>query len=142
VAEVKRAIAPLGVVEVEIDGGIGLVLPDDLEPVLPPEPCAALLPALDPSVMGWQDRGWYLGEHRDALFDRSGNAGPTIWWAGHIVGGWAQRPDGEIAISLLEDAGSEAERAIECEAHRLAAWVGPIRMAPRFRTPVEKALSA
>jgi hypothetical protein len=140
--EVKRAITPLGTVEVEIDGGTGMVLPDDLEPVPAAEPWAALLPALDPTVMGWQERGWYLGEHRAALFDRSGNAGPSVWWEGRIVGAWAQRPDGEIAIRLLEDVGADAERAIECEARRLAAWLGPVKVAARFRTPAELELSS
>src|SRR5215831_7751395 len=50
----------------------------------------AALPALDPSAMGWQERGWFLGEHRSALFDRSGNIGPTVWWDGRVIGGWAQ----------------------------------------------------
>ena len=50
---------------------------DDLEPVVAPKPWVALLPALDPTVMGWQARDWYLGPHAAALFDRSGNAGPT-----------------------------------------------------------------
>ena len=57
----------------------------------PDEPWVALLPALDPAPMGWQERGWYLGEHRERLFDRSGNIGPTVWCDGRIVGGWAQR---------------------------------------------------
>jgi hypothetical protein len=37
--------------------------------------------------MGWKDRGWYLGPHRAALFDGAGNAGPTMWVEGRIVGG-------------------------------------------------------
>ena len=45
---------------------------------------------------GLDARDWYLGPHRPALFDRNGNAGPTIWVDGRIVGGWAQRSDGEI----------------------------------------------
>jgi hypothetical protein len=140
--EVKRALAKLGPVEVELDGGIGLVLPDDLEPVPAPEPWAALLPALDPTAMGWSGRAWYLGEHGPALFDRSGNVGPTVWWQGRIVGGWAQRKDGEIALRLLEDAGAEAAAAVEAEAERLGAWFGAVRVTPRFRTPLERELTA
>ena len=79
-----------------------------LEPEPAPEPWVALLPALDPTVMGWKERGWYLGEHGAALFDTSGNAGPTVWWNGRIVGGWAARKDGEIAFRLLEDVGADA----------------------------------
>ena len=74
--------------------------------------------------MGWRDRGWYVGEHGPALFDRSGNIGPTAWWDGRIVGGWAQRKDGEIALRLLEDAGSEASAALAAEAQRLREWIG------------------
>ena len=34
---------------------------------------AAAVPALDPTVMGWKERGWYLGPHKEALFDTNGN---------------------------------------------------------------------
>ena len=102
----------------------------------------ALLPALDPTVMGWKERAWYLGEHAPALFDRSGNAGPTVWWNGRIVGGWVQRKDGEVVFRLLEDVGAEATAAVAAEAERLAEWLGETRVLPRFRTPLERTLSA
>ncbi len=57
--------------------------------------------------MGWQARDWFLGEHRAALFDRTGNIGPTVWWEGRVVGGWAQRASGEIVLRLLEDIGAD-----------------------------------
>ncbi|UGT45989.1 winged helix DNA-binding domain-containing protein [Nocardia yamanashiensis] len=139
--EVKKTLAALDVTEVDLDGTTGLVLSDDLEPTPEPEPWAALLPALDPTPMGWQSRDWYLGEHGPALFDRNGNVGPTIWWNGHIVGGWAQRADGEIVWKLLEDAGAEATAAIAAEAERLRAWYGEVRPIPRFRTPLERELT-
>jgi hypothetical protein len=101
----------------------------------------ALLPALDPTPMGWAGREWYLGEHAKALFDRSGNVGPTVWCDGRIVGGWAQRADGEIAYRLLEDVGAEAAASVAIEAGRLAEWVGDIQVTPRFRTPLEKELT-
>ena len=108
----------------------------------PAQPWAALLPALDPTAMGWRERAWYVGEHTAALFDRSGNIGPTAWWDGRIVGGWAQRQDGEIAVRLLEDVGAEAAAAIAAEAERLREWIGPgSRITPRFRTPLERELS-
>ena len=90
VREVKRALAAIRPVEVDLDGEPGLVLADDQDPDPPAtEPWAALLPALDPTVMGWAGpgRGWFLGVHGPALFDRSGNAGPTVWWDGRVVGG-------------------------------------------------------
>jgi hypothetical protein len=140
--QVRKAVAATGAVEVDLDGVPGLVLPDDLDPVPAPEPWAALLPALDPTTMGWAGRDFYLGPHRPVLFDRNGNAGPAIWWAGRIVGGWAQRKTGEVVLRLLEDVGADARAAIEAEAARLTSWLGPVRVTPRFRTPLERELVA
>lgn len=140
--DTKKALARIGPVEVALQGGsTGLVLADDLEPVPPVEPWAALLPALDPTAMGWSERGWFLGEHAAALFDRSGNIGPTVWWDGRIVGGWAQRKDGEVAFRLLEDVGAAGVAAIETTAERVARWIGTVRVTPRFRTPLERELT-
>jgi hypothetical protein len=142
--QVKQALAQLQVTEVDLAGVTGVMLADD-EPALdepaavPPWP--ALLPALDPTAMGWRDRAWYVGEHAQALFDRSGNIGPTAWWDGRIVGGWAQRKDGEIVVRLLEDTGTEAAAAIAAEAERLRLWIGTGRVTPRFRTPLERELA-
>ncbi|MEV6773083.1 winged helix DNA-binding domain-containing protein [Nocardia sp. NPDC051030] len=141
-AEVRKALAQLDITEVDLGGETGLVLSDDLEPTPEPEPWVALLPALDPTPMGWQSRDWYLGPHASALFDRNGNVGPTIWHNGRIVGGWAQRSDGEIAWRALEDIGSDAEALIEAEAARLGHWYGKVRPIPRFRTPLERELTA
>jgi hypothetical protein len=143
--QVKQALAQLHVTEVDLHGSPGIMLAAD-EPGLETqpglEPWAALLPALDPTAMGWRERSWYVGEHTAALFDRSGNIGPTVWWDGRIVGGWAQRKDGEIAVRLLEDAGTEAAAAVAAEARRLREWIGPgTRITPRFRTPLERELA-
>jgi hypothetical protein len=140
--QTKKALASLAPAEVDLDGVPGVALPDDLEPVPPPPaPWAAFLPALDPTPMGWQDRDWFLGPHRPALFDRTGNIGPTVWLNGRVVGGWAQRPSGEIAFRLLEDVGAEATAMAEAEADRCASWYGEVRAVPRFRTPLERELS-
>jgi Winged helix DNA-binding domain len=118
-----------------------MVLASDLDPTPDPAPWVSLLPALDPTVMGWSDRSWFLGPHARALFDGTGNAGPTIWLSGRVVGGWAQRPDGEIATRLLEDVGADAAALIEAEAELVAGWLKGVRVIPRFRTPVERELS-
>ena len=143
-AEAKRALAAIGAVEVDLDGGKGFVLANDVEPVVPPDPWVALLPALDPTVMGWSQRGWFLGDHGPALFDRSGNASPTVWLDGRVVGGWAQRKNGEIVFRFLEDVGGDAARAAEVEAARLESWLGSVRVTPRTRTrtPLEAELVA
>jgi hypothetical protein len=142
VRDTKAALAAVEAAAVDLDGETGYVLADDLEPAGACDPWVALLPALDTTVMGWKERGWYLGEHRGALFDRNGNAGPTIWADGRVVGGWAQRRDGEIALRLLEDVGAQARAAIDAEAAAVTDWLGDVRFTPRFRTPLERALTA
>ncbi|MGX1130195.1 hypothetical protein RKD49_002385 [Streptomyces glaucescens] len=145
VTEVRRALGAIGAREVGLDEGTGYVVEGDEGPVAASaEPWAALLPALDPTAMGWQQRDWYLAPKlRASLFDRSGNVGPTVWWDGRVVGGWAQRPDGEIVWRVLDGTGlgREAEAAIGTEAERLREWVGQTRVTPRFRTPLERELA-
>lgn len=142
--DVRLALAAVGAEQVRLDDDtLALVLPGDTGPEPAPEPWAALLPGLDPIGMGWADRGFHLDPgHRPALFDYAGNIGPTVWWNGEIVGGWAQRKDGEIVWRLLSSPGPAAEGAITAEAARLAAWMGAARVTPRFRTPLERELSA
>lgn len=136
--EVRAALAAIGAVQVDLDGQIGLVIPDDLEPTPQPDPWVALLPSLDPTTMGWQARDWYLGEHKRALFDTIGNAGPTIWADGRIVGGWAMRANGEVVTKLLDDVGREAGAAIDAEAVRLTKWLQRVSVVPRFPTPLHR----
>ncbi len=141
-AQTKAALAALPVREADLDGQPGVLLAGDDDFGDEPAPAAALLPGLDPTPMGWQSRDWYLGPHAPALFDRTGNIGPTVWWTGRIVGGWAQRASGEVVYRLLEDVGSDAAAAITAEATRLESWLGPARVTPRFRTPLERELSS
>jgi hypothetical protein len=141
VASVRRALGELGALDVDLDGERGYVLPDDVEAAEPVEPWAALLPTLDPTTMGWKERDWYVGPHGAVLFDSNGNAGPTVWWDGRVVGGWSQRRDGEIVYRLLEDVGSDAEAAVEAEAGRLEAWLGDVRLSPGFLPPFQRALT-
>ena len=140
--ETRAALAAVPHTEVDLGGATGYVLDGDLEPMPPPEPSAALLPTLDPTTMGWKERDWYLGPHGPTLFDSNGNAGPTVWWDGRVVGGWSQRRDGEIALGLLEDVGADARAAIDGEAARLAAWVGDVRFSPGFLPPFQRELGS
>jgi hypothetical protein len=140
-AAVRRALADVAAVEVDLDGQLGYLLPDDLEPTEPVPPWAALLPPLDPTTMGWTEREWYLGPHKADLFDTSGNAGPTVWWDGRIVGGWRQHESGEVELQLLEDVGSDARHEIEREAGRLTEWFAGRRVLPRFPSPLSKAVA-
>ncbi|GHG65506.1 winged helix DNA-binding domain-containing protein [Streptomyces griseocarneus] len=139
--DTRAALADVGAVDVRLGAGPGVALPGDLEDAGPAGDWAALLPGLDPTAMGWRERDWYLApEHVPFLFDRAGNVGPTVWWNGRVVGGWAQRANGEIVWRLLQDAGREAGAAIAAEAERLSSWIGDTRVTPRFRTPLEREL--
>lgn len=137
----RAALHALNLVEVEVETGPGWLMADDIEPVPSPSPWAALLPGLDSTVMGWRERQWYLGNRWDGLFDRNGNAGPTVWWCGRVVGGWGQRPDGAVAFRLTEDIGPDGEAAVEHRAEALEEWLSGVRVTPRFPTPLFRELS-
>jgi hypothetical protein len=140
--ETRKAVAAAGAVPVSLDdGGEGLVLPDDVDPVEASAPEAVLLPALDPTTMGWKERGWYLGDHGPRLFDTNGNAGPAIWWDGRVAGGWAVRDGGEVVTRLLDDIGAEGAAAVEAAAGALTTWLDGVRVTPSFRTPLERELT-
>ncbi len=135
VGMVRSAMATL---EVEATPD-GFVLARDAAPVEPPAPWAALLPALDPTAMGWTDRSRFLDPaDRQALFDRSGNIGPTVWVDGRIVGGWAQRPTGEIRVRLLHRVSAADRRRIDERVEVMRELLGDLRFVPRFRTPLER----
>lgn len=135
---VRRALAEIGAVEVDLDGATGHVLADDEEATGELEPWGALLPALDPTIMGWFERDWYLGPYKEQLFDSTGNAGPSTWWNGRVVGGWRQTEAGEVVLQLLEDVGSEAQHALQDHAARLTKWLAGVRVLPRFPSPLFK----
>jgi hypothetical protein len=138
---VRKALSDIGAVEVDLDSGPGYALPDDLE--IEPEvaPSAALLPGLDVTTMGWFDRDWYLGAHRGQVFDRTGNAGPTAWWNGRVVGGWYQDHQALVQVQLLEDPGRDGRRALKRRATELTSWLDGVRIKPRFPSPLSKSVS-
>jgi winged helix DNA-binding protein len=139
-AQTRAALAAIGAEEVDLEGRLGFVARGDAdEPGV--EPWVALLPALDSTIMGWKERDWYLGEHGPMLFDRAGNAGPTIWSSGRVVGGWSIRKGGEVTWRLLEDAGAETAAAVESEAGRLEEWLAGKGVIPRFGTPLARELA-
>ena len=138
---VRQALRDVGAVEVSLDGGSsGWVLPDDTDPVDTVEPWVALLPALDPTTMGWSERDWYLGPHRAQVFDTAGNGGATIWVDGRIVGGWSTK-EGAVDLVLLEDVGPDARAALGTEADRLTAWLHGTPVMPRFPAPLVSSVS-
>ncbi|MCI0543239.1 MAG: winged helix DNA-binding domain-containing protein [Actinobacteria bacterium] len=141
-AQTRRALSELDLVRVDLDGGEdGYLLSGDV--AAPPDSSLAVtfLPALDPTVMGWKERVWYLGPHAKDLFDTNGNAGPTIWVSGRIVGGWGQDDQGRVVHRLLEDVSSGAVREIETVAARLGEWLGGMVVMPRFPSPLGRRIA-
>jgi hypothetical protein len=142
---VRRALGELAAVEVALESGAtGYLLPDDLDDLdgegPDPEPWAALLPVLDPTTMGWKERGFYLGTDDVAhLFDTNGNAGTTAWWDGRIVGCWVQDADGVVRVHHLRDTGSEARSALDREAERLSGWLDGARISTVYTSRAMKA---
>ena len=122
---VRRALADVEAVTVTLDGGgTGWLLPDDVDPEPDVGEWAALLPVLDPTVMGWKQRDFYLdGRHTPYLFDTNGNGGTTAWWDGRIVGCWVQDPGAEVRVVLREDVGPRGRAALDREAARLTTWL-------------------
>lgn len=136
---VRTALAELGAVPVSLDSAdTGWLLPDDLDDVPEPGPWVALLPVLDPTVMGWRRRQFYLGQHADRLFDRTGNAGTTAWVNGRIVGCWTQDRAGSVRVHLLEDVPRAERRALDDEADRLTSWLAGERIATGYLSPAMK----
>ena len=137
-ADLTRPVAPEAGARVT-----GFVAAGDLAPAPAVGHWCALLPALDPTVMGWKERSWYLGAAAQRqLFDRNGNAGPTVWADGRVVGGWAQRRDGTVAVELLEPVDAAMRERIDAEAANLSEWLDGTVVTPRFRTPLEKRLAS
>jgi hypothetical protein len=123
-ATVRTALEDLGAAQVALeDGSVGWLHAADTDPVAAPEPWVALLPVLDPTVMGWKNRDFFLGTHEPQLFDRTGNAGTTVWVDGRVVGAWVQDGDGVVRLRLLEDITPAAHGALLSEAHRLTEWL-------------------
>ncbi len=139
---VRAALADVGAVEVSLDGGAtGWLLPDDVEEEAPVEPWAALLPTLDPTTMGWKERGFYLDPaHVPYLFDTNGNGGTTAWWDGRVVGAWVQ--DDEGAVRVVPTPGADlppaARPALDEEARRLTAWLDGVRISNVYSSRLMK----
>ena len=141
----RDALEHLPLEEVDLHGQSGIVLADDdLQDALDEHadpPVAALLPALDPTPMGWKERDWILSVDRQQVFDSAGNIGPTLWWDGEIIGSWAVTPAGDIRTAIINERGTAAEQAIQKAAARLHQRLDSAVIVPAARTPIERTLA-
>jgi hypothetical protein len=144
--EVLGAIAS-EVTEVAIEGlDDGYLMPAEdaerLHAFTPPDaPYVFLLPSLDPYIMGYSDRRRFLApEHRKKVFDRAGNAVPTVWADGRVVGVWGQRKDGQVFYELLEPVGDVEQVLLAEEMRRLEDFLDGEALPPGIRTPFTRSL--
>jgi hypothetical protein len=156
----RRALEDCAAQPVDLDDAPGWVAPGDVaassEPRAaehqPTDPDAtdrqatgswvALLPGLDPTVMGWKDRDFYLPPEAAPAWDRNGNAGPTIWVDGRVVGAWGQARNGEIRLHWFTDVSAEATAQAAVRAEEIRDWLGEVRFSVRFPGAVNKELLA
>jgi hypothetical protein len=127
----KQALADCGAVEVELDAAAGWLNAND-PPVGPTEPWVAVLPGLDPTIMGWKQRDWYLPSTSMDVFDRAGNGGPSLWVDGRVIGAWAQAKDGLIHTHYFERVAAARRREIDQRIDQLKSWIGDTRFTVRF----------
>jgi hypothetical protein len=128
-------------VPVGLDEGDGWVASGDRER-LDEEPWVGVLPSLDPTTMGWKERGWYLRPEAEDAFDRNGNAGPTLWVDGEVVGAWAQAPDGELRSTYLVPVSASRRKQVATRLDEVAAMIGDTRFTVRFPGRVNAVLLA
>lgn len=140
----RGALATAGAEPVALEsGGPAWVAPGDTDTTPDPGPTVRLLPGLDPTAMGWKQRDWYIDPAiMGRIFDRFGNIGPTILVGGRIVGGWAQRPDGSVALDLDEPLPADHERLLDEAVAELRDLLGDVVVKPRFPSPNQKVMLA
>ena len=132
VTATRTALADVAAVEVDLGGTAGWVVPGDDAAVGESDPWVAALPSLDPTTMGWKNRAWYLPEAAADTFDRNGNAGPTLWVDGRVVGAWAQAADGRMLTHYTERVAAARRAELDERLAAFASAVGETRWTVRF----------
>jgi hypothetical protein len=140
VTATRTALTDVGAEAVALDEGAGWVLAGDGHEPVEAEPWVAALPSLDPTTMGWKQRGWYLPDAAADAFDRNGNGGPTLWVDGRVVGAWAQASDGQMLTHYFERVGAARRAELDERLAVLAAAVGETRYTVRFPGGVHAAV--
>ncbi|MGB3829786.1 MAG: winged helix DNA-binding domain-containing protein, partial [Ornithinimicrobium sp.] len=136
--DTRAALTACGAEPMTIDTGQGWALPADGASssesdhgAADAEPWVALLPGLDPSIMGWKERGFAVPVGGEAAWDTNGNAGPTVWVDGQVVGAWGQTKTGEIRLHYFVDVPAARRRHVQARADEVRAWLGETRISWR-----------
>jgi hypothetical protein len=130
--EVRRALSEKAdrFVQVDIDGlgGRYLLPASDVETLMGIQHdghCLWFLPSLDPCIMGYKDRSRFLHpSNYDKVFDPSGNALPTLWCDGQVVGIWMEEKKARaVQVLLFEPVAVDLRNLMEEEAQRLSCFL-------------------
>jgi hypothetical protein len=133
-SDFRAAIATLDAEEalvrfVDSAGRTLLDLADAPRPVADVPAPPRLLPMWDSVLLAYRDRTRVISdEDRLRVISRNGDVLPTFLVDGVVAGFWWAEPDGAGTRIVLEPFGrlsGETRRAVEAEADRLAAFVGP-----------------
>jgi hypothetical protein len=146
-AECLRALYP-ELMQVSIAGldQAYLMMSDDVHRlsqfVLPNSPHVFLLPSLDPYIMGYQSRNRFLApEDRAHVFDRAGNAMPTVWVDGRVAGAWGQRKNRSVAFGFFESPAVREVALVTAQTRRLAVFLDGEALSQRSHTGFTRALA-
>ncbi|MGC1208807.1 MAG: crosslink repair DNA glycosylase YcaQ family protein, partial [Ornithinimicrobium sp.] len=93
-------------------------------------------------VMGWKDREFYAPAGGEAAWDTYGNAGPTVWVDGQVVGAWGQAKDGEIRVHYFAAVPTARQREVQRRARDVEDWLGETRISWRFPGAINTQLLA
>lgn len=147
--QTAQALADISAVAVTIDGELAAVPawlhPEDTDIEPDVDPWATLLPSLDPTVMGWKDRTWYVGIHGafgKTLFDRNGNAGNSVWANGKVIGTYAHQKDRSVVVHFFDAPTKKVRGMVESSVERYLSTVGDTVVRPRYPAPVQATLTA
>lgn len=138
---VRSALRGVDARPVTLDSGAtGYLLPgDDAIDEPDDEPWVALLPTLDPTLMGWRERDFYLAPHLvPHLFDSNGNGGTTAWLNGEVVGCWVQDDAARVQVIPCAPIDPASAELLDAEAARLTAFLDGVVISNVYKSRMMK----
>ncbi|MEJ3655614.1 winged helix DNA-binding domain-containing protein [Actinomycetes bacterium KLBMP 9759] len=106
-----------------VEVGEGLLDVADRRPAEEPVP-ARLLPAFDPYLLGWQDRGFAVPlAHAKAVHPGGGMLRAVATADGQVVGTWSLRAD-RVTVTYFDPPDTGSVDALAAEADAVTEWVG------------------
>ncbi len=128
----RRALEGCGAIAVSPGSTVRAGWPPTTSRSMSAEPWVALLPALDPTTMGWKQRSWYLPKPPARRSTRSATAVRRSGSTAASSGAWAQDKQGEVHLHYFEQVAAVRRREVDARVADLKAMVGDTRFAVRF----------